>query len=172
MNKTKKYTNLNFTKRVDHETGGQTVHNPNEPAVCKKCGAVYENRRWAAKEFVPLHELFEHWKTVASVVCPACKQVEQGVVGGYVSVSGDFFEKHRGEIKNLLKNEEKRALEDNPLSRVINWHEESGGRLTIETTTEHLAQRFGHVLEKAFHGEVKYDFSHENKVARVTWHRN
>ena len=27
-------------------------------------------------------------------------------------------------------------------------------------------------LEKAFGGEATYDFSHENRVARVTWHRD
>ena len=46
------------------------------------------------------------------------------------------------------------------------------GRLVITTTTEHLAQRLGHALEKAFGGEVRYDFSHENKLARVYWQRD
>jgi hypothetical protein len=45
-------------------------------------------------------------------------------------------------------------------------------RLVISTTTEHLAQRLGHALEKAFDGEVRYHFSHENKLARVYWHRD
>jgi hypothetical protein len=44
--------------------------------------------------------------------------------------------------------------------------------LTVTTTTEHLAQRLGGMLEKAFGGEVRYDFSHENKLARVSWHRD
>jgi hypothetical protein len=42
----------------------------------------------------------------------------------------------------------------------------------LSTTTEHLAQRLGHALEKAFDGKVDYDFSHENKLARVTWRRD
>ena len=44
-------------------------------------------------------------------------------------------------------------------------------RLTVTTTTEHLAQRLGHAVEKAFGGEVEYHFSHENKVTRVSWQR-
>jgi len=44
--------------------------------------------------------------------------------------------------------------------------------MTVRTTTEHLAQRLGHALEKAFHGEVRYDFSHENKLAHVWWRRD
>jgi len=35
-----------------------------------------------------------------------------------------------------------------------------------------LAQRLGHALEKAFGGSADYDFSHENKLARVNWQRN
>lgn len=52
------------------------------------------------------------------------------------------------------------------------WKENGDGRLMLSTTTEHLAQRLGHALEKAFDGKVDYDFSHENKLARVTWRRD
>jgi hypothetical protein len=44
--------------------------------------------------------------------------------------------------------------------------------LTLATTTEHLAQRLGHALKKAFKGKVHYDFSHENKLAHVYWQRD
>jgi hypothetical protein len=173
MRNQKRYTNQTFTKRVDHEGG---LHRPSraseEPAVCEKCGAVYENRRWTAKEFVPASDKFEARKPATMTVCPACRQIEQGVVGGYVSASGAFLKTHHDEIESLLRNEEKRASEDNPLSRIINWREEEVGKITIETTTEHLAERFGHALEKAYQGKVNYDFSHENKVIRVTWHRD
>ena len=44
--------------------------------------------------------------------------------------------------------------------------------LTLATTTELLAQRLGRALEQAFGGSVSYDFSRENKLARVTWHHD
>jgi len=44
--------------------------------------------------------------------------------------------------------------------------------LVLSTTTEHLAQRLGPALEKAYDGQLEYDFSHENKLARVTWQRD
>ena len=72
----------------------------------------------------------------------------------------------------LLQNEAERTAEDNPLAHIMLWKEDGDGKLTLATTTEHLAQRLGHALEKAFDGEVAYDFSHENKLARVTWRRN
>ncbi|HVE55975.1 MAG TPA: BCAM0308 family protein [Pyrinomonadaceae bacterium] len=174
MRNTKRYTNQTFTKRVDHEGGGEhrVAENQKEPAVCDKCGAVYENCRWTAKAVVHKADELKHWKPESTIRCPACIQIEQGVVGGYVSLSGTFLQTHREEIEHLLKNEEARAREDNPLSRIMNWREQENGGVTIETTNEHLAQRFGHVLEKAYDGQVKYDFSHENKVARVSWHRD
>ena len=105
------------------------------------------------------------------VTCPGCKQVESGVVGGYVSASGGFLTSHRTEIINLIEHEAESVLEDSPLSRIMN-RRDSEGQMVIETTTEHLAQRLGHSLKKAYSGEVSYDFSHENKIARVNWHRD
>jgi hypothetical protein len=46
-----------------------------------------------------------------------------------------------------------------------------GHNFTVTTTTEHLAQRLGHALEKSFGGNTHYEFSHENKLARVNWMR-
>jgi hypothetical protein len=72
----------------------------------------------------------------------------------------------------LLVNESRRTAEDNPLARIMGWERAIRDELTLTTTTEHLAQRLGHAVEKAFGGEVRYDFSHENKVARVDWRRD
>ena len=80
--------------------------------------------------------------------------------------------KHYEEIERLLANEAERAAEDNPLSRIMNWEEGKDNELLVTTTTEHLAQRLGHALEKAFSGKTRYDFSHENKLAHVWWQRD
>jgi hypothetical protein len=103
--------------------------------------------------------------------CPGCKRKKEGVPSGYLEATGSFFTAHREENEHLLRNEAVRSAEDNPVARVIDWSSK-GNKVSLTTTTEHLAQRLGHALEKAFHGEVKYDFSHENKVARVSWHRD
>ena len=65
-----------------------------------------------------------------------------------------------------------RTAGDNPLARIIGWEREKSGRVVVTTTTQHLAQRLGHALEKAFSGQVRYDFSHENQLARVWWRRD
>lgn len=166
----KKYTNATFTKRVDHEAGR---HRPsraiNEPTTCDECGAVYANRRWTAAEPGPVIDLK---KTPARLtVCPACLQQRTGEPRGFVYLDGTFYDSHQKEINQLLRNEVERAAQDNPLARIMTSQPDDGHKLTVTTTTEHLAQRLGHALEKAFGGNVHYDFSHENKFARVNWQR-
>ena len=170
MRSNKRYTNATFTKRVDHEAGRhRTVRAQPEPAVCALCGGVYSKRRWVAGDSTTLSS--EQLSSARVTLCPACKRKEEGVPSGYLHASGDFLAAHREEIEHLLRNEAARAAEDNPIARVMDWNSK-GKKLSLTTTTEHLAQRLGHALVKAFHGEVQYDFSHENKLARVSWHRD
>ena len=169
----RKYSNANFTKRVDHE-GGR--HRPSramsEPAVCSDCAAVYANRRWTTSSSTPTNKRHENWRHARTTLCPACKQQRTGEPRGFVFLDGGFFSVHGEEIEQLLRNEANRAAEDNPLARIIEFKRGAGHKLTVTTTTEHLAQRLGHALEKAFDGSVHYDFSHENKLARVNWRRD
>lgn len=172
MKSNKKYTNQTFTKRVDHDGGlRRGPKKLADPTVCEKCGAVYSRGRWTTKQETQEAAKPMHFHPAASTVCPACKQIAAGTVGGYLSVDGRFLSEHRIDIDNLIENEVQRAMVDNPLSRIID-RKEADGALTIETTTEHLAQRLGHALNKAFDGDVNYQFAGENKVARVRWHRD
>lgn len=168
----RKYSNATFTKRVDHEAGR---HRPSraraEPAVCEGCGAVYANRRWTAAGSAFGNERHKHWRPAQTTVCPACTQQRTGEPHGFVYLDGAFFATHHEEIEHLLLNEAERAAEDNPLARIMEWKRDDDHKLTVTTTTEHLAQRLGHALEKSFKGRVHYDFSHENKLARVSWQR-
>lgn len=168
----RKYTNATFTKRVDHEAGR---HRPSrarsEPAVCEVCGAVYANRRWIATNSGSGNSWHKHWRPPHLTVCPACTQVRSGEPRGFLYLDGGFLVTHTEEIEQLLRNEAERAAEDNPLARIMDWKRGDRHKLTVTTTTEHLAQRLGHALEKAFGGSTHYDFSHENKLARVNWQR-
>ena len=164
----KPFSNTTFTKRVDHDGGRhRTTRAMSEPAICQHCGSIYANRRWtAANPVLGIPDGKLHM-----VICPACKQKQTDDVRGFVFLDGSFFVVHRKEIESLLRNEAARAAEDNVLARILEWRRGKGHKLTLTTTTEHLAQRLGHALEKAFGGEVNYDFSHENKLARVSWAR-
>lgn len=173
MKSSKKYTNQTFTHRVDHEAGRhrEDAAIP-EPAVCEACGNVYADRRWALPGTGRPDGDHPHFRPATVVLCPACQVEKSGIAAGYVHLNGTFLGAHRVEIEQLLHNEAERAMEDNPLGRIMGMEPDDDGGTTVRTTTEHLAQRLGHALEKAYHGDVRYDFSHENKLAHVWWRRD
>jgi NMD protein affecting ribosome stability and mRNA decay len=143
-----------------------------EPAVCEVCGAVYRNRRWvrAGKvQELPANQAFE---PPLMTVCPACEKRAQQMPCGFVYLRGGYLREHLTEIEKLLRKEADRAADDNPTGRILEWGDEKDGEVVLTTSTEHLAQRLGRSLERAFGGAVRYDFSHENKLARVYWQRD
>lgn len=166
----KKYTNVYFTKRVDHQDGHQSDKKISEPALCSECGAIYAKGRWTFEKIFetssPMHKA-----ELPETICAACLQIKEGVPAGFVYIKGKFFKEHKEEIENLLRNEAAKTSETNPLARIMDW-KEAKTRLTVTTTTEHLAQHLGRALQRAYNGDVRYDFSHENKLARVYWQRD
>lgn len=168
----KRYTNATFTKRVDHIAGR---HRParaaGEPRVCATCGSVYRNRRWITQDAAAAEPRVVAAPGNASH-CPACRAIADGTPSGVLYVDGTFADAHAEELDRLIANEALRAADDNPTGRVMSTTRDSERRLVVTTTTEHLAQRLGHALQKAYKGQVRFDFSHENKFARVYWHRD
>lgn len=169
MRGNKRYTNVTFTKRVDYEGGShRPAKAPAGTLVCRRCGSVYLKRRWVTKTD-PRAALAGPLRT--KTLCRACDMEAKGIVGGYLTVSGEFYARHRQDVERLLRNEAARAAEDNPLGRILRWSRSAPGRLTITTTTEHLAERLGRALRHAYHGDIDFGFSHGNKLARATWSR-
>jgi hypothetical protein len=176
MRSPKRYSTQTISKRVDHEAGRhRTRQAPPEPAICEICGDIYADRRWSKPADARGTRKHLHFRPANKVVCPACKRVREGVPSGFLHLEGEFLAAHRDEIERLVRNEAERASEDNPLARIMKWEpgeKERRGSLTVTTTTEHLAQRLGRAVEKAYNGKVRYDFSHENKLAHVWWRRD
>ena len=169
MRSARAYTNVTFTKRVDHEAGRhRPARSPKGRLVCRHCGAVYFKRRWVPRtdERMPLLAA-----KAEATLCPACDMEAKGLVRGYLTLEGPFFVAHRPEIETLLRNEAGREGEDNPTGRVIAWDTAVKNVLTLATSTEHLAVRLGHAVHKAFKGSIHSGFAHEDKFVRVTWSR-
>ncbi len=138
-------------------------------SVCGSCRAVYMNKRWYVGG-VTAKAVEKEVKTVM-VVCPACLKIRDNFPGGIVTLKGDYVLAHKQDVINLIKNEEERARGFNPLERVMSIKENGHGSLVVNTTNEKLAQRLGRAVKKAFHGEVTYRWSHDNKLLRVDWER-
>ena len=172
MKSPKRYSNVGITKRVDHEAGRHHAPRaPSEPAVCGSCGALYVSRRWISAGRAKESPKHRGWRPARTITCPACKLIKNAVPSGFLHLKGRFLNEHRPEIERLLRAEAGRAAVDNPLGRIMDW-KQVGEELIVTTTTEHLAKRLGRAIEKACSGEVRYDFSHENKMARVYWERD
>ncbi|MDH4164387.1 MAG: BCAM0308 family protein [Nitrospirota bacterium] len=136
-------------------------------AVCEGCQAVYMKKRW----YLKVDAAKTAGVPVTKVVCPACLKIRDNFPGGIVTVSGDFVIARKEEFLHLVRNEEQRARGFNPLERVMSIKENGHGSIVINTTNEKLAQRIGRAMKKAFHGEVTYRWSHDDKLVRVDWVR-
>ena len=132
-------------------------------SFCKRCGIVYRNKRWQL-EHVAAGERSEE------VLCPACQRIDAGDPAGVVTLSGEYLGKHREEILNVIKQQEAKHREKNPLGRIIEIKEEDG-RITVTTTEDKLAQKIGREGYKSQSGELHYQWSHDQHMVRVDWMR-
>lgn len=140
---------------------------PHDMAVCKKCHAIYHNKRWSMDE-APYKKRKENKKTLF-VLCPACQKIRDGYAEGFVTLKGDYLKEHKQDIINLIKNEEERAMGYNPLERIIDI-KDRGNMVEITTTHEKLAQRIGKKVHKACQGNLEIKWT-EDRVTRVVWER-
>jgi len=145
---------------------GVEYHDPN---VCPSCGVVYNKKQW---QFIDIKQIqLDKGNYIGNAKCPACRKIEDHYPMGLVELSGKFIDGHKEEILNLVKNEEEREKEKNPLGRIMSI-EDKDGKIYIETTNEALALRIGRAVFKAFKGEIEYKFSETQKLVRVLWRRD
>ena len=130
---------------------------------CTGCGAFYYRRHWTLTPLLGFSgQMHSHL-----FFCPACRKMHDRFPGGELTLRGVEVE-NRGEIARILRNEESRAREKNPLERIMRMDAANGG-WRVETTTEKLAQRLGRSIKKARGGKLAYKWGHNNKFVRVVW---
>lgn len=136
--------------------------------VCKKCHAVFQNKRWFYDEAV-YKELSKKKETVL-IVCSGCKCVEERKVDGAVILRWENIKSHKDEIVNLIRHEEEKEKAKNPLSRIVRI-DIRDGEISLETTTQFLATRIGHAVDKAFCGKLEIQKLPREAFVRVNWMR-
>jgi NMD protein affecting ribosome stability and mRNA decay len=130
-----------------------------EPTVCPQCGAVFHEGRWQwIKAPAGAHQ---H-------ACPACLRIHDHYPAGFLTLEGNFFSGHRGEIMHLVHNEEKRERAEHPLKRIM-AAEEKDGKMVVTTTDIHLARMIGEALHQAYQGELEFHYNPEQNLLRVNW---
>jgi NMD protein affecting ribosome stability and mRNA decay len=167
--KIKKMQTMNKRKSMDSAGDPYLQKMGNsEMAICKKCRAVYHNKRWYLDD--ELYQKKASLKDTERILCPACLKIKDKFPGGVVRLTGEFLYKHKEEIMNLIRNEEERARGFNPLERIMEVSKIKKG-MEITTTNEKLAQRIARSLERAYQGSVEYKWSSGTKLLRAEWER-
>jgi len=136
-----------------------------EPVLCERCGAVFAKRLWrrSAASRPPAASLAGiEWRT-----CPACEQVANEEWMGRLVVRGRLAPEQEAAIGRRLRNVAARAEFTQPQRRIVSM-ERSGNALEILTTSQKLAHRLGHELEKAFGGRSRYAWSDDGSL-EASW---
>lgn len=132
-----------------------------DPTRCPDCHAVFTEGRWTWEEAsAPVRE----------VKCPACRRIADRVPAGEVTLEGDFYAAHRGEIMNLLRSVEARESEERPLERIMSLSTNER-EATVRTTGIHLARRLGDALARAYRGALEVQYGDADHSVRVHWRR-
>ena len=178
MRRTKRYTVQSFKKKEKTGDPYAICRAPKGLLECPECHAIYHHKRWSlpgppSSRQTPKSERAGKRAGKAIMVpqpylCPACRKLRDGYAEGFISLQWPDWLAHKAEVLGVIHNEEKRASEVNPLERIMAIRTRSDGA-EIETTTERMAQRIGRELKRAFHGQVQYQWSHKDKMARVEW---
>jgi hypothetical protein len=133
---------------------------------CAGCGAYHYRRHWSLTAPGVSIEPRQ-----PAVLCPACRKLRDRFSEGELTLRGIEAE-DRAEIARILRNEETRARQKNPLERIMRMDAANGG-WRIETTTEKLAQRLGRSIKKARGGKLAYKRGGNNgKSIRVVWQKS
>jgi hypothetical protein len=156
-----------YKKRTDiDEDSYLPGRSPKEIIQCSGCGAFYHRRHWMLTPPAGFHSpVHRHL-----IFCPACRKIKEHSASGELQLLGTE-DADRGEVLRILRNEELRAREKNPLERIMRV-EQMGNGWKVQTTTEKLAQRLGRSVCKARGGKIAYKWSHNNKFVRVIWEKN
>ena len=87
---------------------------------------------------------------------------------GFLHIDGKFVAAHREEIVSALRTETDGSTIP---AGMLDCRDESTGGLLVTTTTDQLAIRLGHALERVFNGRLLFGISSETSLAHVWWQR-
>jgi NMD protein affecting ribosome stability and mRNA decay len=137
-------------------------------AVCTRCHAVHDKKRWAFDEGT-YQRLAGEQPPVNGVLCPGCRAVEERRVAGILTLRSPQIAEHATEMLHRLQHEADAEKQKNALSRIIHI-EQHRDEIVVQTTTIFLATRLGHAIHHAFHGELDISKPPKADFVRVTWH--
>jgi hypothetical protein len=137
------------------------THVEHEPARCERCDAVYQRKTWRSGRSAPPDR-------VTWTLCPACVQIEEQEYFGRLSITRPLPSERETEVRRRIWNVERRARETQPERRLVRIEHTRTG-IEVLTTSQKLAHRIAHELEKAFGGRAHYEWADRERVLDATW---
>jgi NMD protein affecting ribosome stability and mRNA decay len=137
---------------------------------CPRCGAVHDGRRWIPEPDEELSSRIMKEKQ-GEKACPGCEREARRQVDGVVTLGGSFLDNHREEILNVVGRVSRNRRRRNVTSRVLSFRN-SPEEIVIETCDEHLAERIGKEIQKAFKGDLEMKWQNRDSFVRVSWLRD
>lgn len=134
-----------------------------DSTVCPVCKAVYARGRWQWAS--------QPAKVVRSERCPACRRTRDRVPAGILTLEGEFFEAHREEIMQLLKNKVRQENAAHPMKRIMDIESRKDGGVTVTFTDTHLPRDTGKAIKRACDGDLEIQYTQETGLVRVNWAR-
>jgi NMD protein affecting ribosome stability and mRNA decay len=138
---------------------------PSDLTCCERCGLVFWRKTWRRSRRRTTHALLAG---AAWGLCPACRQADSGQAFGRVLVLGDLTVTQREELRRRVANVCRRAAYTQPQRRLLDLRGVDGG-LEVRTTSQKLAHRIAHEIEKAFGGRVSYEWSDRDGRLLARW---
>jgi hypothetical protein len=132
---------------------------------CERCGLVFWRKTWRRSRRRTTHALLSG---AAWGLCPACRQADAGQAFGRVLLMGELPAAQQDELVRRVRNVCARAAFTQPQRRLLEMRSMNGG-LEVLTTSQKLAHRIAHEIEKAFGGHVSYEWSDRDRRLLARW---
>jgi len=135
-----------------------------DPTICDRCGAVYSRKTWRqGRNLSGVLIARAKWST-----CPGCTQASQAEYYGRLLLRGAGIAADIEGIRARIRNVANRAAATQPERRIVS-QEWDGATMEVLTTSQKLAHRIAHELEKAFGGKATYSWSDDDGSLFATW---
>ncbi|MBI2448025.1 hypothetical protein HYV44_00490 [Candidatus Microgenomates bacterium] len=132
--------------------------------VCPECGIIQTKKRW----FHDAEILESKKKEYLEKLCPGCEAVKNGWVEGEVVLKNRITFLVPQQIENMIKNQEKKALDDDCRNRVVKI-QKFKNMWKVFTASVFLARMIGEHLEKQYQSKTSYKFGRGQKYVYVVW---
>jgi hypothetical protein len=158
-------------RKVDWLTPGRRAERGyDQPGtlICPRCHAISLQKRWFFDE--SLYQRLRALPCARFLVCPGCRRVERQIYEGEVILRSPLLLANKEQALHLIQNEEDKARQVNPFSRLAAV-DDRGSEITILTTTIPLAERIGKAFHRSFKGALSVQYSPGERFVRIRWKR-